>query len=108
MALLLSLQEKDIILDVLGRAGHPITNTRASRNPKSVGDERQAFAGEVVNDSQDQKATTIRESVADDVEATAGRDGQRSSRSKGTLATAPFARGQLFFPVEMPGASSGS
>ncbi|MBB4294245.1 hypothetical protein GGE16_006345, partial [Rhizobium leguminosarum] len=26
MALLLSLQEKDIILDVLGRAGHPITN----------------------------------------------------------------------------------
>ncbi|MDF9823089.1 mechanosensitive ion channel family protein, partial [Rhizobium leguminosarum] len=30
MALLLSLQEKDIILDVLGRAGHPITNWRAT------------------------------------------------------------------------------
>jgi hypothetical protein len=27
MVLLLSLQEKDIILDVLGRAGHPIINS---------------------------------------------------------------------------------
>jgi NADH dehydrogenase len=30
MARLLSLQERDIILDVLGRAGHPITNIKAS------------------------------------------------------------------------------
>jgi len=31
MARLLSLQEKDIILDVLGRAGHPIINTQIER-----------------------------------------------------------------------------
>jgi hypothetical protein len=65
-----------------------------------------ALAGEVVNDSQDPKATTIRESVADEVEAPAligtRRQCQRPSRSQGTLATATFAHGQLLFPIETP------
>ncbi|RCS21673.1 hypothetical protein DUT91_22430 [Phyllobacterium salinisoli] len=34
MALLLSLREKDIILDVLGRAGHPITNNLDLADPE--------------------------------------------------------------------------
>ncbi len=65
-----------------------------------------ALAGEVVNDSQDPKATTIRESVADEIEAPAligtRRQCQRPSRSQGTLATATFAHGQLLFPIETP------
>jgi hypothetical protein len=61
-------------------------------------------SSEVVNNGKNAKATSIREGVADEVQAPAlvgtRRQCQRASRSQSPFAPAPFAHGQLFFAIK--------
>ena len=83
------------------------SSSRASRRrERRVGDQRQVFAGEVADDGQDPKATTIREGVTDEIQAPAlvGTRGQRqrASRPQNPFAPTTFAHRQLLFAIETP------
>ena len=69
-----------------------------------IGDQAQAFAGEVVNDGQNTKAATVGEGIADEVQAPAliGARGQsqRTPCPQGPLSAATLAHRQLLLPIE--------
>ena len=71
---------------------------------RGVGDQRQAFAGAVVDHRQDAEAAAVEELIGDEVERPAivggERDRHRRPRSHRPLASAPPPHHQPFFPIE--------